>query len=96
MLDRVLNLLHAIDLFWYRLNMSMSQNLLWLCYSGHPVNIYLLKVDYRNTWKRCEIWSELIIKPPELLHWRRSRAFIVYFEHILHLFVVFLLLNVKE
>ena len=30
-----------------------------------PANIYLRKVNYRNTRKRCEICSELIMKAPE-------------------------------
>ena len=30
-----------------------------------PANIYLFKVNNRNTWKRCEICSKLTIKTPE-------------------------------
>ena len=37
--------------------------------------------------------SELIIKTPERRQWRRSGVFIVNFEHISHLVLVFLLLN---
>ena len=60
--------------------------------SGYfPANIYLLKVNNRNTRKRCEICSELTIKSPERRQWRRSDVFIVNFEHISHLFLVFLL-----
>ena len=47
---------------------------------------YLLKVNKRNTTKRCEIRSKLTIKTPN----RRSRAFVVNFEHISHLFLVLL------
>ena len=50
-----------------------------------PVNIYLFKVNKRNTRKRCEICSKLTIKTPER---RRSGVFIVKFEHISHLFLV--------
>ena len=49
-----------------------------------PANIYLLKVNNRDTRKRCEICSKLTIKS-------RSGVFIVNFEHISHLFLVFLL-----
>ena len=59
---------------------------------GSPVNIYLFKVNNRNTRKRCEICPNLAIKTPEQRQWRRSGVFIVNFEHIFHLFLVFLLL----
>ena len=58
-----------------------------------PVNIYLLKVNNKNTRKRCEIYSKLIVKGPKQRQWRRSSVFIVNFEHISHLFLVFLLLT---
>ena len=44
------------------------------------MDIYLLKVNNRNTRKRCEICSGV---------------FIVNFEHILHLVLVFLLLTLN-
>ena len=31
----------------------------------NPANIYLLKVNNRNTRKRCETSSKLILKTPE-------------------------------
>ena len=52
----------------------------------HPVGIYLLKVNNRDTRTRCEICSKLTIKTPERLHWRLSAVFIGNVEHILHLF----------
>ena len=33
-----------------------------------PANIYLFKVNNRNTKRRCEICSKLTIKTPERLH----------------------------
>ena len=57
-----------------------------------PADIYLLKVNNRNTREKCEICSKLTIKIPEQRQWRRSGIFIVNFEHISHLFLVFLLL----
>ena len=39
------------------------------------VNIYLFKLNKRNTWKRCEICSKLKIKTPERRQ-RRSGVFI--------------------
>ena len=36
----------------------------------YPVGIYLLKVNNRNSRKRCEICSKLTIKTPERRHWR--------------------------
>ena len=52
------------------------------------VNIYLLKVNNRNTRKRCEICSKLTIKPPERRQWLHSGVFIVKFEHVSHLLLV--------
>ena len=46
----------------------------------------LFKVNKRKT---CETCSKLIIKTPELRHWRRSGVFIVNLKHISHLFLVF-------
>ena len=59
-------------------------------------NIYLFKANNRNTRKRCEICSKWTIKLPEQRHWRRSGVFIINFEHISHLLLVFLLLNLNK
>ena len=56
--------------------------------------IYLLKVNKRNTRTKCDICLKLTIKTPER-HWRRSGIFIVNFEHISHLALVFVLLNLN-
>ena len=56
-----------------------------------PDDIYLFKVNNRNTRTRCEICSKLTIKTPE----RRSGVFIVNFENISHLVLVFLLLTLN-
>ena len=39
-------------------------------YGPNPAGNYLLKVNNRNTRKRCEICSKLTIKTPERRHWR--------------------------
>ena len=47
---------------------------------------------------RCEICSKLTIKTPERhasSQWRRSGVFIVNFEHISHVVLVFLLLTLN-
>ena len=54
---------------------------------------YRLKVNNRNTKTRCEICSKFKIKTPERRHCRRSGVFIVNFEYISHLVLVFLLLT---
>ena len=61
----------------------------------YPAGIYLLKVNNRNTRTRCVICSKLTIKTPERRHKRRSGVFIVNFEHISHLVLVFLLLTLN-
>ena len=52
---------------------------------------YLLKFNSRNTKKRCGKCSKLTMKTPD----RRSGVFIVNFEHISRLVLVFLLLTLK-
>ena len=37
-------------------------------FNSFPANIYLFKVNNRNTRKRCEICSKLTIKTPERRH----------------------------
>ena len=64
-------------------------------YGINPAGIYLLKVNNRNTRTRCEICSKITIKTPERRHWRRSGVFIVSFEHISHLVLLFLLLTLN-
>ena len=44
----------------------------------------------------CEIYSKLTIKIPERCQWGRSGVFIVNFEHISHLVLVFLLLTLSR
>ena len=58
-----------------------------------PAYIYLFKVKFgnRNTKKRYEICSKLTLKTPE----RSFSVFIVKFEHISHLLLVFEQVNVS-
>ena len=62
----------------------------------YPGNTYLFKVNNRNTRKRCEIYSKLVIKTPEWRQWRSSSVFIVNFVHISHNFLPFLLLSLNK
>ena len=61
----------------------------------NPVAFYMLKVNNGNSRTRCEICSKLIIKTPKRRHWRHSGVFIVNFEHLLHLVLLFLLLTLN-
>ena len=62
-----------------------------------PANTYLLKVNNRNTRNICEICSKLTIKTSKRSHSKpRSGVFIINFEHILHLFLVFLLFTLNK
>ena len=56
-----------------------------------PANIYLLKVNNRNTRKRREMYSKLKIKTPDDV-----ALFIVNFEHVSRPFLVFLLLTLSR
>ena len=53
-----------------------------------PAGNYMFKVNNRNTITTCEICSKLIIKI--------SGIFIVNFEHVSHLVLVFLLLTLRR
>ena len=56
-----------------------------------PADIFLLKVNDKNTRTRCKICSKLTIKTPE----REWRFFIVNFGHISHLILVSVLLTLN-
>ena len=58
-----------------------------------PANTYLFTVNNRNTRKRYEVCSELMKKIPERCQWCHPVILIVNFDHIAHLFLVFLLLK---
>ena len=62
----------------------------------YPAGNYIFKVNNRNTRKRCAICSKLTINIPERRHWGRSGIFIVNFEYILHLVLLFLLLTLSR
>ena len=57
-------------------------DLKWFQISYYLANIYLFKVNNRNTSGRWEIRSKLTIKTTERCYWRRSDVFVVNFEHI--------------
>ena len=59
-------------------------------------SIYLFKDNNRSTSKRCEIPSKSTIKTSERSDWRRSGVFIVNFEFISFIFLVFLLLTLNK
>ena len=54
-----------------------------------------VKISYRKIRTRCEICLKLTIMTTERRHWCRSGVFIVNFEHISHLVLVFLLLTLN-
>ena len=69
----------------------------------NPAGIYLLKVNNKNTRTRCEICANMfkaigVVLVSLLLTlniWIRSGIFIVIFEHISYLVLVFVLLNCR-
>ena len=46
-------------------NIEISVLIKFNCYINYPANIYLFKVNNRNTRKMCKICSKLTIKSPE-------------------------------
>ena len=57
-------------------------------YSQPKLNFSKLTVETLE--QGVKLYSKLTIKTPEQCHWRRSDVFIVNFEHISHLVLVFL------
>ena len=53
------------------------------------VSIYLFKVNHENPRAICETYSELTIITPQRPKGRRSGVFIVNFEQVLHIDLVF-------
>ena len=74
----------------WQVNIYFSEGF-YVVQSTIPANIYLFKFN-NKTRKRYEICSKLTIKTQER---RRSGVFIFNFEHISHLFLVFLLLTLS-
>ena len=61
--------------------------------------MYLFKVNNITLEKDAtyiQLTIKLTIKTPERCQWRRSGIFIVNFEHISHIFLVFLLLTLRK
>ena len=71
-------------------------NIRWAIHGSIAAGNYMFKVNDRSTRRRCEIFSKLTKKTPERRQWRRFGVFIVNFEHISHLGLVFLLLTLSR
>ena len=56
----------------------------------------MFKVNNISTRTRCKICSKLTIKKPGRRQWCRSGAFLVNFEHISRLVLVFLSLTLRR
>ena len=69
----------------------LKENFLPLLHLILPAGIYMFKGNTRNTRTKCKICSKLTIKTNLV----RSGVFIVNFEHISHLVLVFLLLTLN-
>ena len=63
----------------------------WSMKGSNPENKYMLKAHNNNIRKRCETWERL-----ERHHWCNFSIFVVNFEHVLHLILVYLLLNLNK
>ena len=61
-----------------------------------PAGNCIFKVNNRNTRTRREICLKLTIKTPERRYWRRSGVFVANFDHMSHLFLLFLLLTLSR
>ena len=61
-----------------------------------PASNYMFQVNIKNTKTKFEISSKLTIKTLERRQWLRFGVAIVNFEHISHLVLVFVLLNLSR
>ena len=62
----------------------------------YPAYIIMFKVNIRSTRTRCEICSNLTVKTPGRCLLRRSGVFIINFEHISQLVLIFILLTLSK
>ena len=62
----------------------------------NAATIYLLKVNNKKNKKSCETCSKLTVKIQTRNNWHRSGVFIVNFEYISSLFLVFSLLTLTR
>ena len=78
---------------YFSVHFVLSQKV--FCYSlgetflTFPAGIYLFEVNNGNTRTMCEICSKLTIKTPEQYQWSRYGVFIVNFEQISDIALVF-------
>ena len=61
-----------------------------------PTDIYLFEFSYYIRRTKCKICLKLTIEIPEQCQWYCSCVFIVIFEHIWHVILVFLLLTLNR
>ena len=84
--------------------LNITSKIWWQTFNGislqkisfYRTNIYLFKVNNRNTRKRCNTCSKLTTKTAERRQWPRSSAFIVNFEHISHLFLLLSIVDFQQ
>ena len=75
---------------------SFFQLLHWSLVSECPSKHLLVSSNNRNTRKKCEICLVFTINTPVQRQWRRPGVFFFNFEHISHLSLLFLLLNLNR
>ena len=85
-------LFYQSDTVELRKKSSQEQEHSKIFYLYRPANIYLFKVNKKNTRKKYEICSKLTRKSLER-HRRRSSLFIIDFEDISQFLLAFVFLN---
>ena len=92
-------ILKCIWSFWEIMNRRAEANIFLTlrskdstAFMSYPAGNYMFKVNNRNTRTRCDICSKLKIKTPER---RQAGVFIVNFEHISYIVLVFLSLTLN-
>ena len=93
------NLRHQQNSFWknpenrnFRISLNLEAVLGVTPLSLFPADIYLSELTMETPEQSVEICLKLTITTPERRQWRRPDIFIINFEHISNLLLVFLLL----
>ena len=93
----ILTFIFILTFCFYRFAKNLCAHIFFRIIPCDQLTFNIFKVNNRSTRKKsCEICSKLTIQTQERRQWRRSNVFIINFEYISQLFLVFLLLNLKK
>ena len=86
----------SLIIYLYNILTPILEKLTMNTFIWIPENIYLFKVNNKNTTERHEIFLKLTIQTPERRCLHRSDIFIVNLQHISYLFLMSLFLTLRR